>query len=325
MRITVLTVPDCPNALVATARITAALAGRPASVERVEVTGQAEAARLGMTGSPTILLDGVDPFAAAGAAPSVSCRIYRGPDGAAGGAPSVQDLTTALSAAGLPGAAGDDGCAAEVPDPVGRGGRSRRAPAAGGLRAVHQAVLRHFAAAGSAPEPEALEPAAARYGRTAGEVLAELDREDFLTLGADGKIRAAYPFSARRTPHRVRISGGAEVWSMCAIDALGIPAMLGQDVVITSADPVTGEPVTVTAGPDRTTAWQPGRAVVFLGSRSCSGPAATVCCDALNFFTSTASARTWAREHPDVTGTVVGQARAEEIARQTFGDLLVDD
>ena len=57
---------------------------------------------------------------------------------------------------------------------------------------------------------------------------------------------------------------------MCAIDALGIPAMLGQDVVITSADPVTGEPVTVTAGPDRTTAWQPGRAVVFLGSRSCS-------------------------------------------------------
>src|SRR3989442_12587955 len=61
----------------------------------------AEAARLGMSGSPTILLDGVDPFAAAGAVPSVSCRIYRGPDGAADGAPSVQDLTAALSAAGL--------------------------------------------------------------------------------------------------------------------------------------------------------------------------------------------------------------------------------
>src|SRR5439155_668131 len=52
----------------------------------------------------------------------------------------------------------------------GRAGRGRRAPAAGGLRAVHQAVLRHFTATGSAPEPQALEPAAARYGRTAGQV-----------------------------------------------------------------------------------------------------------------------------------------------------------
>jgi len=113
MRITILTVPDCPNTPVAAGRITAALAGRPASVELVEVTGEAEAARLGMTGSPTILLDGVDPFAAAGAVPSVSCRIYRGSDGAAAGAPSVQDLTTALSAAG---ATGDECCEADVPD-----------------------------------------------------------------------------------------------------------------------------------------------------------------------------------------------------------------
>ncbi len=133
-------------------------------MELVEVTGEAEAARLGMTSSPTTLLDGVDPFAAAGAVPCVSCRIYRGPDGAADGAPSVQDLTAALSAAGLPAAAGDEGCEADVPDPVGRAGRGRRAPAAGGLRAVHQAVLRHFTATGSAPEPEALEAAAAPYG-----------------------------------------------------------------------------------------------------------------------------------------------------------------
>jgi hypothetical protein len=57
-----------------------------------------------MTGSPTILLDGVDLFGAAGAVPSLSCRIYRGPDGTADGVPSVQDLTAALSASA---AAGD--------------------------------------------------------------------------------------------------------------------------------------------------------------------------------------------------------------------------
>ena len=161
MRITVLAVPDCPNAPVAAGRITAALAGRPASVELVEVTGEAQAARLGMTGSPTILLDGVDPFAAAGAVPSVSCRIYRGPDGAADGAPRVQDLTAALSAAGLPGAAGDEGCEADVPDPVGRAGRGRRAPAAGGQRVVlrvrrrligwHHAAWRYYRASRAHP------------------------------------------------------------------------------------------------------------------------------------------------------------------------------
>jgi hypothetical protein len=322
MRITVLSVPDCPNAPVAAERIRVALAGRPASVELAEVTGEAEAARLGMTGSPTILFDGVDPFAAAGAVPGLSCRIYRGPDGAADGAPSVQDLTAALAAAA---AAGDECCQADVPGPVGRGGRGRRAPSAGGLLAVQREILRHFAATGSAPGPQALEAVAAPYQRTAAEVLAELDREDFLTLGADGTIRAAYPFSATQTPHRVRITGAAEAWSMCAIDALGIPAMLGRGVVITSADPVTGEPVTVTAGPDRSTAWEPRSAAVYLGSRNRPGPAATVSCGVLNFFTSAASARTWARGHPDVTGTVVGQARAEEIGRQTFGDLLADD
>ena len=129
MRITILTVPDCPNTPVAAERITAALAGRPASVELVEVTGEAEAARLGMTGSPTILLDGVDPFAAAGAVPGLSCRIYRGPDGPAAGAPSVQDLTTALSAAGT---AGDECREGTCPiRSAAGGGAAARRPLAG--------------------------------------------------------------------------------------------------------------------------------------------------------------------------------------------------
>lgn len=64
----------------------------------------------------------------------------------------------------------------------------------GGLRAVHQAVLRHFAATGIAPAPRVLESVAARSGRTAGQVLAELGAEDFLTLDPAGRIRAAYPW-----------------------------------------------------------------------------------------------------------------------------------
>ncbi|MEU9716219.1 alkylmercury lyase family protein [Streptomyces sp. NPDC085524] len=303
-------------------RVTAALAGRKAEVELVEVHDQAQAAEYEMTGSPTVLLDGVDPFAPEGAVPSVSCRLYRDADGMVSGAPSVAALGQALGGAPLPQpAAPGDCCEGDVIDVVGRGGRGRRAPAERGLRAVHQVVLRHFAAAGAAPDPAVLEPVAAEVGRPVREVLDELAAEDFLTLDEAGRIHAAYPFSAVPTRHRVQIVGGAEVWSMCAIDALGIPAMLGRDVVISSADPVTGELVTVTTRGE-TALWEPEDAVVFVGQRPGGGPAAATCCDALNFFVGDASARTWAAEHPQVPGRVVDQAHAQEVARQTFGHLL---
>ncbi|WP_329166461.1 organomercurial lyase [Streptomyces sp. NBC_01267] len=138
MRITVLTVPDCPNGPVVQARITTALGGRDAEMELVEVSEQAEAERAGMSGSPTVLLDGVDPFGSAGATPSVSCRIYRHAGGEVDGAPSVDELRTVLTAAGLtstdltstglPDPADGDCCAGDALDLVGRG--SLPAPAA---------------------------------------------------------------------------------------------------------------------------------------------------------------------------------------------------
>ena len=103
VRITVLTVPDCPNAPVVQERIAVALQGRSVSVELVEVADQEEAALWGMTGSPTVLLDGVDPFAVPGAASSMSCRLYRAEDGRVEGAPDVQDLRRALDSGGTVG------------------------------------------------------------------------------------------------------------------------------------------------------------------------------------------------------------------------------
>lgn len=101
MRIRVLVVPGCPNAGPAVERVTTALAGRAAEVELIEVRDRAEAAAYGMNGSPTILLDGVDPFAPADAEPSLSCRLYRAADGTLSGAPGAAALTEALKTAGL--------------------------------------------------------------------------------------------------------------------------------------------------------------------------------------------------------------------------------
>ncbi|GGW80852.1 alkylmercury lyase family protein [Streptomyces galilaeus] len=111
---------------------------------------------------------------------------------------------------------------------------------------------------------------------------------------------------------------------MCAVDALGISAMLeGQDVRISSSDPVSGEPVTVTFT-DGNPLWEPTAAVVFIGRREGGGPAADVCCDALNFFTGRDSAEQWRQAHPEVIGQVVGQDLAVQIGQQTFGPLLQD-
>lgn len=326
MRIVVLTVTDCPNARPALERVAAALGGREAQVELIEVADEAEAARWGMCGSPTFLIDGVDPFVSPGAVPSLACRLYRGADGTPSGLPDETALSRALVGTHTPaqntGAA--DCCPPQPPrvlDVVGRAGRGRRAPAERGLRAVHQQILRHFAATGAAPDAQTLQPAAAGAGRSATEVLAELADEDFLTLDKAGNIRAAYPFSATPTRHTVRLASGVEVWSMCAIDALGISTMLGQDSVISSTDPVTGAPVTVTSA-GGTMRWEPTSAVVFVGQRPGGGPAAAACCDALNFFTTPANAYAWTTRHPDVPGRIVDQPEAENIGRQTFGPLL---
>ncbi|MBT2415677.1 hypothetical protein J7I94_34990 [Streptomyces sp. ISL-12] len=44
---------------------------------------QAEAERLGFTGSPAILVDGQDPFTEPGRVAGLTCRVYRTPDGLA--------------------------------------------------------------------------------------------------------------------------------------------------------------------------------------------------------------------------------------------------
>jgi hypothetical protein len=101
MELTLLTVPACPNAAAFEERLATVLAGCPSVVvRRREVTDEREAAEAGMHGSPTLLIDGVDPFAQPGQAPSLSCRIYRDAAGHVAAAPSEEALRQALAAAG---------------------------------------------------------------------------------------------------------------------------------------------------------------------------------------------------------------------------------
>jgi hypothetical protein len=101
MELTVLSVPGCPNAPLLEQRLAGLLAGRPGVriCRQVAVSGE-EAARLGMCGSPTLLIDGSDPFPAVG--PALACRLYPSGSGRLEGAPAVSALREVLTQAGLP-------------------------------------------------------------------------------------------------------------------------------------------------------------------------------------------------------------------------------
>jgi hypothetical protein len=97
VELTVLGVPGCPNLAVLEQRLAEALAGwPPVTVRRRVISDEAGAARWRMHGSPTLLVNGHDPFAEAGAAPAVACRLYRAENGEVDGAPSVAALRRAL-------------------------------------------------------------------------------------------------------------------------------------------------------------------------------------------------------------------------------------
>ncbi|MGC4939965.1 hypothetical protein [Kribbella sp. DT2] len=101
MNLEVLHVFDCPNLAPMLQRL-AEVTDLPVTTRLIET--DADAAQYGMAGSPTLLIDGTDPFAADGdCGCGVSCRLYRDETGQVAPAPSVDQLRAAITAADSPG------------------------------------------------------------------------------------------------------------------------------------------------------------------------------------------------------------------------------
>ncbi|GEN80301.1 DF family (seleno)protein [Actinotalea fermentans] len=103
MRAQLLYFDGCPNWHVADARLREALrmVGSDAKVERVLITTQEQAEHWAFHGSPSLLLDGQDPFAQPGAPVGLSCRLYRTANGVAG-SPTMEELVAAIQSASSP-------------------------------------------------------------------------------------------------------------------------------------------------------------------------------------------------------------------------------
>ncbi len=103
MEVELLVVRECPNEAAAGAALQEAARQAGMTELAVKVTvvdNDREAQRRGFVGSPTFLLNGVDPFAVPGAQPGITCRVYPTAAGPSG-VPDVAQLRDALLSHGL--------------------------------------------------------------------------------------------------------------------------------------------------------------------------------------------------------------------------------
>jgi hypothetical protein len=106
VKLEVLHVPSCPN-LAPLLEHLREVTDLP--ITTIDVNTDQDAAACGMTGSPTLLIDGIDPFAAPGLRAGVACRIYRDRDGRMTPVPSTTQLRAVLRAGQPHGCGAPDG------------------------------------------------------------------------------------------------------------------------------------------------------------------------------------------------------------------------
>lgn len=199
--------------------------------------------------------------------------------------------------------------------------RNRAAGLVAEDRALYRSILEGYASgvppttAGLVEEGSAAETLGSRLGRLQAADLIGRDRE--------GEVALAYPFSTRPTRQRVDIADGRRLWACCAIDAFGIPSMLGAFGTIHAVDPDDGNAVEVSLGPNGEPRSRPAEAVV-LAAAAGEGSAACCACPHINFFASHSSADLHLAAHPELSGTTMTLAEATTAGRLLFGELLSD-
>ena len=201
--------------------------------------------------------------------------------------------------------------------------RARQQTLSPPLRDLHRRILRYFADQATAPGPQLVGGWAHDLDVNLETALGQLAAADLVETQPDRprRLLGAYPFSAIARGHTVQINAGPTVQAYCAVDALGISSMLGRNVIVTSRDPHSGEPIRVVVTEPQTI-WQPDTTVMVLGtSSSCEPSAHCARCPYINFHTSAGNAHAYLQAL-NLTGPVLTQTQAMDLAAFLFGELL---
>lgn len=151
--------------------------------------------------------------------------------------------------------------------------------------------------------------------------LATLAAADYLALDVAGRVTCLYPFSTAPTPHGV-IIGGRRRSAMCAIDALGVPAMLDTEFAVEGRCAVCEAPIALRVRPGAVITSTPESAMV-VARRDEGEPAFAGCCPFTVFVCGSEHADRLARR---ISGTrLLPLPEALSHAEEIFGGLLAED
>jgi len=150
--------------------------------------------------------------------------------------------------------------------------------------------------------------------------LAALAETDYLAVDATGHVSCLYPFSTTPTSHVIVINGQPQ-YAMCSIDALGMPAMLGQALDIAAGCAVCDRPITFRVAPGTIVAATPSEAMVVAHPDEAE-PAFATRCPFTVFVCGQGHADQFMRRIAGTQGLPLTEAlrHAEEI----FGSLLTE-
>jgi hypothetical protein len=172
---------------------------------------------------------------------------------------------------------------------------------------------------GQAVPAEAIQARRHRPQSTMDEELSTLSAAGRVRVDSAGSVTGAMGLSLDETRHRLAI-GGAQWFTWCAIDALGIIGALEASGTIQSTSPHSGQPIAI-AFEDGQPSGGDLSCVVFVAAYCPGTQVVDQWCPTVNFFESEAAAQAWA-EGRGLTGECEALHPATELAAARWKERL---
>ena len=185
-------------------------------------------------------------------------------------------------------------------------------------RRVHRVLLEGLLEQGTLPDTGTLAAKAEVGPADLPARLRELAAADYLALDDDRRVTCLYPLSPIPTSHAVAIDGQRR-YAMCAIDLLGIPAMLGRELALAGRCAACEAPIALRVRPGELTMADPATTLV-VARRDEAEPAVTACCPFTVFACGPTHAEQVAEQTPGTRVLPLDHALVH--AEALFGDLL---
>ena len=185
-------------------------------------------------------------------------------------------------------------------------------------RRLHRALIDAVLKTGSVPELSVLAAQLDASPEAIRDGLRDLATADYLALDASGQVTCLYPLSVVSTPHAVVVNGSRR-FAMCAIDALGMPAMLDRELDIEGRCAGCDAPIALRVRPGTVVTVAPATTLV-VARRDEAEPAFAACCPFTVFVCGQEHADRFMRR---IAGTrVLPLPDALQLAEAIFGSLL---